>query len=1206
MALRELREDALRAQRRLPLLLADNPQQMGLAAQVQRQWRLTAEQLERMPEQVFPPGVSKRALLEMADEAERFIADAVASGTSLREAVDFINKPVRIPVEAGTTPVPPGTIRAYHFTRSLESLASIRKNGLDRKFARGETYGEPNQIWFSTTKPHNDQAYVEVFLKPEDIGNGDGGSYLFDRRNANPDPALVQGEIDTMHARKATFAVQADRIPPEQIITYHEPGFEHYNYLVKEYGKPGSAKAAENVDKVREIIEGVPDPVALRAYKQWVLDVKRVGVDSGHIVAVPWNLTGDPASERYVSIASPLFRARGENTNVQMGRVMLWLTNDLFTPQTPGMQQFLRKQAWETRDQFMVRVGSILPGIGGKTATFATAALGPALSRRGAQDVWMSKALYLQAKDEGWWDDFAKGLTPTFRARVEAAGKATLETGQGQFLAPEMLSVKLGTNIKSRWQANPDGALRAMRVKLHDSVLLTDAEKAMYTDDVLAAMARTNDEPAILVYGGDYEAMDKGLARLQVSDAAALEAAGWGVEAQRMRDWTLSQFQWHKWQQVRGGRDGFLDPHIMLTKQLDHVRRLPDLNVQENLDIGSVLDPYAEGAAFDPLSTSMRFAQRDGQVQGASVVMDDLRRLHVGTKHADSITGLHELMHGFEEDLHPSAREMLLDVFRQETGSKRLTWNNDVREWFVEQVLKAIEAKKITNPKLREPIAYFAKLLKAQTQREQRVAQTAAEKVSRAEALEEARGAVVSARTTVGPLKTALDTATRGRDSAVLALQRARGRLGVDELARRRGAAEAAEQAAKDAVKDANRDVTLAAENIKRLQGRLKTVTGRPRGGLAASLVRARARLKTARAVAKQAQKSAGKLSEARVAAVRLHVAATRRKAVAGFEAALNEARGKVTAARAAHDLAETALTKAEGRVTTLRAQRRQAGRLPYTPPSVHPNTAKVLNDLFPLADTETRVGSGMAAASLFSLDQEALYQVARRRFLDAEDKAFTIHYYNRSRSFVERSINHQYFGLYPASYMWGKVLPEMLRFLLKEPFGIRAPLGGLALSNQVYRTMMIRQNYDEDFRKFMVDNTGAWRMLSLMSPALPWEIPVNAPLWLRRAAELDATRQGRIAAGERPEDVPRLGGPEMANIVTDMLQYAIGPVQSLRYVGGVIGATEDLGNSLFESVNSVLAESGQQLQQDLAVSAGSGPFTVRPGAPSPLTAPWR
>ena len=659
-----------------------------------------------------------------------------------------------------------------------------------------------------------------------------------------------------------------------------------------------------------------------------------------------------------------------------------------------------------------------------------------------------------------------------------------------------------------------------------------------------------------------------------------------------MESWTVSQYQWHDWGQIRGGHRGYLDPHLTMSRDVESLPVIPDHDAAERVGAVRTSDPHSVEATFDPGAVSMMYNRdTDGIYRAASAINADGRAFLLGSQHANVPSLLHEILHSFEQLLHPSQKDAVLTAFRAAHPSSRArTWTEPVHEWFVRQIMAAVETGSIDSldPAMKETIAYYAKFAKAGTMAEQRAAQLVATKAERASALAGAKATVKQVNAEIRPLTVAVRKATERRDTAVRALQQARARLGVDVLAARREAAVFAERRTRDVIRDERL-------NIKRLEEQLATGPARSRGGVSQSLTRARARLSTA-------EDALPALQKARVKAVRAHVPATRRKGLAAFEATLDARRAELKVATDALEPAQKRLADAEVQVGKLSAPRGKPGRGQYVPPTVDAQVQQVLDDLIPLSGTKTRpTHSSVDAASPFPLDQEGAYQTGLAKLLKSEDQAFTTQYYRRGRHFVERSINHQYFGLYPASYMWGKILPEFLHFLLKEPFGIRAPLGGLALANQFHRAITIEQNYNEGFRNFMSDNTAAWRFLSLLSPALPWEIPVNAPLWLRRAAEWDATRQARIAAGEAPEDVPRLTGPALANVGMDMLTYAIGPLQALRYAGGLAGMSVDAGNQF----GAMISGAGEQLAQTLAqTTMAAGPVQQGPSPPYAPTAP--
>lgn len=184
-----------------------------------------------------------------------------------------------------------------------------------------------------------------------------------------------------------------------------------------------------------------------------------------------------------------------------------------------------------------------------------------------------------------------------------------------------------------------------------------------------------------------------------------------------------------------------------------------------------------------------------------------------------------------------------------------------------------------------------------------------------------------------------------------------------------------------------------------------------------------------------------------------------------------------------------------------------------------------------------------------YDVDEYRLMEVARQALLRAEEEAFRVHYYKRGRTWLERSINHPYLGLYPASYMWGKVLPEMLRFLTNKPFGVNAPFAGLQMANHVFEAIQLQMNTDNgEFADFIEEFPELLRFIQLLVPGTPWDIPVNAPAWTRRIAE-DAWR-GR--------------DPDFGRAISDTVSYAFGPGRApqdvLDALGEAAGATQRIG----------------------------------------------
>ena len=110
-----------------------------------------------------------------------------------------------------------------------------------------------------------------------------------------------------------------------------------------------------------------------------------------------------------------------------------------------------------------------------------------------------------------------------------------------------------------------------------------------------------------------------------------------------------------------------------------------------------------------------------------------------------------------------------------------------------------------------------------------------------------------------------------------------------------------------------------------------------------------------------------------------------------------------------------------------------QAMTGPGMPPvQVSDQMSAVLNRMFsrPPIDTVS-----------YSVEDQVLRTAAQQAVRSSWDEAHATQYYKQDRSMLERSINHPYIGLYPASYMWGKILPEMVRFLALRPFGMATPV---------------------------------------------------------------------------------------------------------------------------------------------------------------------
>lgn len=173
------------------------------------------------------------------------------------------------------------------------------------------------------------------------------------------------------------------------------------------------------------------------------------------------------------------------------------------------------------------------------------------------------------------------------------------------------------------------------------------------------------------------------------------------------------------------------------------------------------------------------------------------------------------------------------------------------------------------------------------------------------------------------------------------------------------------------------------------------------------------------------------------------------------------------------------------------------------------------------------------------------LAESARVAFVAAEEEAFRAHYYKRGRTWLERSANHPYLGMYPLSYMWGKVLPELMRFMVKKPFGIDAPFAGAAMSNHVWNALQLEMNSSSDIAEQVKQMPESIHLLEMLLPGNPWNLPVNMSAWARRLAS-QATEQDSVTL------------EDMGGALSDTITYAFGPGRAPKDVLTFIGEMYD------------------------------------------------
>jgi len=132
--------------------------------------------------------------------------------------------------EPGATPIPEGHVRLWHYT-SPGNVESIKEHGLSTQHARGETYGEPNQVWAAVAhRPSEDmlrnKSFIEFHADPHRELNV--GQVHVPQEHERFKPA-----VEHMYGYGSHVTMRGD-VHPSRILAVHEPWHETVRYLEKD------------------------------------------------------------------------------------------------------------------------------------------------------------------------------------------------------------------------------------------------------------------------------------------------------------------------------------------------------------------------------------------------------------------------------------------------------------------------------------------------------------------------------------------------------------------------------------------------------------------------------------------------------------------------------------------------------------------------------------------------------------------------------------------------------------------------------------------------------------------------------------------------------------------------------------------------------------------------------------------------------------
>jgi hypothetical protein len=195
-------------------------------------------------------------------------------------------------------------------------------------------------------------------------------------------------------------------------------------------------------------------------------------------------------------------------------------------------------------------------------------------------------------------------------------------------------------------------------------------------------------------------------------------------------------------------------------------------------------------------------------------------------------------------------------------------------------------------------------------------------------------------------------------------------------------------------------------------------------------------------------------------------------------------------------------------------------------------------------------IGSAMAAFDAArsigkSPVEETLWQAWRQTFEHASRQAFTTHFFRPERGWLERTLNHPYLGLYPLSYQ-AKVFGEFTRFLVKRPFGLRAPLVGLQALQRTQEATVAAIADDSEFRQWIEDHPDSLYLMFALIPADPTNLGAGAPAWARHIS-------GDLKTGHKID---------LGREAQDTAGYALGVVRGPVTIGEGLG---EIGQDVFE-----------------------------------------
>jgi GNAT superfamily N-acetyltransferase len=346
-----------------------------------QRWIFTSEVKKHLKENGELPSVIKRdglyymwdghhktvaRMLEGHDHVEMEVADWLDMGKIATPQAKDQAAPA-----PGSKPIPPRTVRLWHYTRE-ENLDAIRQQGLLRSKGRGDDLsgGGPSAgVWASSNVPSTSdlrsRPYIEFWAKPEQISHNanypDSWKLNKSTKEYEKKSEIDQEMLDEW-AQGYRHVIMNGDVPVDQILAIHEPWMDEARYLMDNWDRPDCEwlHDPKEVEKFKK--DNMPSEARALAYVQ---KVKGTDVPKTAAVSKPEKISTKDVPEalevaavcfpQFADVVEPIVReALGNNFDMSYvtkdeGKIVggYFLANNPLPADVKGAEQYQGKKGIE-------------------------------------------------------------------------------------------------------------------------------------------------------------------------------------------------------------------------------------------------------------------------------------------------------------------------------------------------------------------------------------------------------------------------------------------------------------------------------------------------------------------------------------------------------------------------------------------------------------------------------------------------------------------------------------------------------------------------------------------------------------------------------------------------------------------------------------------------------------------------------------------